>query len=103
MGASTYLGGIHRLSFGLFLILGHPFLGFAVYWFCSPRASIFLKSIFSVHFLIRYTVFLSYSGAFDSCLVSYPSNLSLGIRSPQALSRKGSNTEGFAAKAIFNF
>ena len=86
-----------------FLILGHPFFWFAVYWFCGLRASIFLKSIFPFHFLIRHAVFLSYSGAFDSCLVSYPSNLSLGIRSPQALSSKGSNKEGFAAKTTFAF
>ena len=56
---------------------GLPYTGFV-----TLGLRFFLKVIFSHHFLIRHTVFLSYSGAFDSCFVSYPSNLSLGIRSP---------------------
>ena len=77
---------------------GMPYTGFV-----ALGLRFFLKIIFPLHFLIRHTVFLSYIGAFDSCLGSDNSNLSLGIRSPKVLSRKGSNTEGFAAKAIFNF
>lgn len=56
---------------------GLPYTGFV-----TLGLRFFPKVIFSHHFLIRHTVFLSYSGAFDSCFVSYPSNLSLGIRSP---------------------